>query len=140
MQRNEEAHRFSLPRDTQRVSLIAATSGMNAVFQWHYVRNVPDARQCAIAVCDALLEAQPDLTNDKRALRAIWIPAFIVGYRLTEERLRLLPEQEQEQELKTVLVLDFTAAQLHLLASLAARMKRVGAQDIFDLIQKEASS
>jgi hypothetical protein len=139
MQPNEQAHRFILPRDTGPVILIAATSGMNAVFQWRHVRNVPGVKQCALDVCTALLE-YPDLTNDKRSYQAIFVPAFIVGYRLTEERLRLLSEQEQEQELTAILAMDFTEAQLHLLASLAARMKNAGAQDIYDLIQKEASS
>lgn len=127
---------FTLPNDINKLSLFAATSGINFAFQTHHVQNVPDIRQCAAQVCETALKT-PGLTNDERAFKAVFIPGFIVGYRLTNEHLRLLSEKEQEHEIKTVLAMDITGANLHLFETLASRMKKVGAQDIYDLVQIE---
>lgn len=134
----QEEEKYIFPRDNQKVQLVAATSGMNAVFQWHHVRNVPDARIVAADVCAAILDNHA-VTDDRRGYQAIFVPAFTVGYRLTDQRLRRLSEKEQKQELKTVLAMDFASAQIHCLKMLTTSMQEVGAQDIYDLVLIEGS-
>lgn len=79
------------------------------------------------------------MTNDHSKFKAVFIPGFIVGYRLTAERLHALSDTEQQQELRIVAAMDIPAAMLHCFASLASKMQAVGAQDIYDLIQKEGT-
>jgi hypothetical protein len=134
---------FILPRDTQRLSIVAAATGMQmAALDHPAYRSDSEIRALAMEMCATAPQLWPEVTNDFDLYQSIFIPSLVMGYHMAIRQLALHSPEEQKQFVDVVIDDQFAGKgpqSLQIFAKLIRdRMKAWGVETLEQLYEKEA--
>jgi hypothetical protein len=127
---------FSLPQETQRLTLVAASYGVHASFQ-DYPRlelNEADLEARAKRLTELQVRIWSNISNDSGMYIRLFVPAFVFGYRLGESLLREMAPEKQIQLLEAVNSLPAPDALMKIDQTLRRRMEEMGVGSIYELL------
>lgn len=127
---------FSLPEETQHLTIASAASGVLASFQ-DYPRN--KINQTALEVrakqlAELRVRLIRSISNDLAMYARLFVPAFVFGYRLGHTMLQEISHSEQAMLLQGVCSMTPPAAQLLTEQILRDRMNQMQVESIYELL------
>ncbi len=133
---------FSLPAETQRLTIAAASNGVSAAFldypQLERDKGVLETRAKSIA--DLRVQLWHDIANDLALYVRLFLPAYIYGYRLGQVILQEAHSKAREVLLRRLCALDAPEAQQMVERILQDRMREMQVHSIFELLIDENSN
>jgi hypothetical protein len=133
---------FILPRDVQRLSIVAAANGMHMVaMDSPAYRPDEELRKLGQTMCDLAPKIWPEVTNNIDLYRSTFIPSFVMGYHMAVKQLMLHSSEEQKKFTDIVTDDSFLGngprAVLVFTEIIKDRMKAWGVESIQELYEKE---
>jgi len=127
---------FVLPRDTQRLTIVAAASGIYTTFHDfpHLEHDQEALQERARQLILNQMRIWPEITNDVQAYTRLFVPAFLLGYRLGDATLQEMTAEKREAALQAVRSMDNPSALFLFDQNIRKRMQDMGAQTIYELI------
>ena len=127
---------FSLPQESQRLTIVAASNGVHASFLDSPRLESNEAALSARAQQLAELQVRiwSAISNDPEMYARLFVPAFVFGYRLGHSTLQEMTPSKQMQLLQGVGPLPAPDALTKIDQTLRARIEDMGVGSVFELL------
>jgi hypothetical protein len=127
---------FSLPQETQRLTIVAVSYGVHASFL-DYPRLETDAAALearAKLLAELQVRIWSAISSDLEMYARLFVPAFVFGYRLGHSMVQDMTPKEQKILLQGVGPLPAPAALSKIDQTLRDRMEEMGVGSVFELL------